>query len=103
MEDLGNSGVLACRFSMARRTSGSEEEEVWICCARERSRAPIIVGSGQMAVSVLSLEVSTRSRRESASAGAIFDPGVTFQIMSKSCRNKDHRACCLDNLQGSLT
>ena len=103
MEDLGNSGVLACRFSMARRTSGSEEEELWMCRARERSRAPIIAGSGQMAVLVLSLEVSTRSRRESASAGAIFDLGVTCQIMSKSCRNRDHQACRLDNLRGSLT
>ena len=102
MEDLGNKGVWLCRFSMARRTRGSEEDECWMCRERERSRAPITAGSGHIAALVLSSEVSTESRRESASAGAIFDPGVTCQTISKSCRNKDHQACHLDNLRGSL-
>ena len=69
---------------------------------RERSRALIITGLGQIVALVLSSEVSTESCREKVSAGAIFDPGVTCQMMSKSCRNKDHRACHLDNLQGYL-
>ena len=102
MEDLGNKGVLLCRFLMAHRTRGLEEDECWICCARERSRALIIAGSGHIAALVLSSEVSTESRQERASAGAIFDPGVTCQMISKSCRNKDHQACRLDNLRGSL-
>ena len=87
---------------MAHRTRGSEEDECWICHVRERLRAPITVGSGQIAALVLSSEVSMESRRERVSAGAIFDPGVTCQTISKSCRNKDHLACRLDNLQGSL-
>ena len=91
-----------CKFSMARKTRGSEEEECWMCRARERSRAPIIAGSGQIAVLALSSEVSTESHWERVSAGAIFDPGVTCQMISKSCRNKDHLACRLDNLRGSL-
>ena len=87
---------------MARRTRGSEEEEVWICHARDRSRALIIAGSGQIVALVLSSEMSTESCRDRASAGAILDPGVTCQTMSKSCRNRDHLACHLDNLRGSL-
>ena len=59
-------------------------------------------GSGQIAALELFLEVSTESRRERASAGAIFDPGVTCQTRSKSCRNRDHLACHLDSLRGSL-
>ena len=102
MEDLGNRGVLLCKFSMACRTRGLEEEELWICRARDRSRAPITTGSGQIAALVLSSEVSTESRWERASAGAIFNPGVTCQTISKSCRNKDHLACRLDSLRGSL-
>ena len=95
--------MLLCKFSIAHRTRGSEEEDFWMCCVRDRSRAPITVGSGQMAAFVLSSEVSTRSQQERASAGAIFDPGVTCHMMSKSCRNSDHWACHLDNLRGSLT
>ena len=62
MEDLRNRGVLLCKFSMARRTRGSEEEEFWICRARDRSRALITVGSGQIVALVLSSEVSIESR-----------------------------------------
>ena len=90
------------RFSITHRTNGSEEEEVWMCLARARSNAPIIAGSRQMAVSVLSVEVSTESLLERASAGAIFVLGVTCQTISKSCKNNDHLACCLDSFQGSL-
>ena len=102
MEDLGNRGELLRKFSMAHRTRGSEEEELWMCHARDRLRAPITAGSGQIAVLVLSSEVSMESRQERVSAGAIFDPGVTCQTISKSCRNKDHLACRLDSLRGSL-
>ena len=87
---------------MAHRTKGSEEEDFWIWRARDKSRALTIAGSGQMAVSVLSSEVSITSRWERASAGAILDRGVTCHIMSKSCKNNDHLACHLDNLWGSL-
>ena len=73
-----------------------------MCLARVRSRAPITAGSGQMAVSTLSEEVSIESLLERASAGAIFIPGVTCQIISKSCKNNDHLACCLDSFRGSL-
>ena len=94
--------MLLCKFSMAHRTRGSEEEELWICRARDRLRALITAGSGQIAALVLSSEVSSESRRDKASARAILDPGVTCQTMSKSCRNRDHLACHLDNLRGSL-
>ena len=47
---------------MACRTRGSEEEDFWMWCMRDRSRALITVGSGQMAVFMLSSEVSTRSQ-----------------------------------------
>ena len=46
MEERGNNGVSVCRFSIAHRTSGSEEEEAWMCLARARSNAPITMGSG---------------------------------------------------------
>ena len=94
--------MLVHRFSIARRINGSEEEEAWICLARARSNAPITTGSGQMAVSMLSEEVSTESLLERASAGAIFVPGVTCQIILKSCKNNDHLACHLDSFWGSL-
>ena len=81
---------------------GLEEEECLICCVRERSRALTTTGSGQIAALALSSEVLIESHWESASARAIFDPGVTCQTMSKSCRNRDHLACCLDSLWGSL-
>ena len=102
MEEQGNNGVPACRFSIACRTSRLEEEDVWTCLARARSNALIIVGSGHMAASTLSKEVSTASFLERASAGAIFVPGVTCQIISKSCRNSNHLACHLDSFLGSL-
>ena len=91
------------KFSIVRKTSGSEVEEDVMCLARVRSKAPIIMGSRQIAVSKLSREVSMESLLERASAGAIFVPGVTCQTMSKSCKNKDHRTCRLDNFRGSLT
>ena len=87
---------------MACRTKGSEKEDSWIWRARDRSRAPMTAGSGQMAVLVLSSEVSIRSQRERASAGAIFEPGVTCHTISKSCKNNDHLACRRDSLRGSL-
>ena len=55
-----------------------------------------------MAMSMLSVEVSTESLLERASVGAIFIPGVTCQTILKSCKNNDHLACRLDNFQGSL-
>ena len=74
-----------------------------MCLARARSKAPITMGSGQIAVSKLSKEVSMESLLERASVGAIFVPRVTCQTMSKSCKNSDHRTCHLDNFWGSLT
>ena len=50
---------------MAHRTKGLECDEVWICLARARSRALIIISSGHMALSALSREVSTTSCLES--------------------------------------
>ena len=91
------------KFSIARKTSGSEVEEDAMCLARARSKAPITMGSGQIAVSKLSREVSMESLLERASTGAIFVPRVTCQTMLKSCKNSDHRACHLDNFRGSLT
>ena len=73
-----------------------------MCLARARSRALITTGSGQMAVSMLSVEVLTESLLERASAGAIFVPGVTCHTILKSCRNSDHLACRLDSFRGSL-
>ena len=102
MEERGNNGVLACKFSITHRTSGSEVEDVWMCLARARSRAPITAGSGQMAMLMLSVEVSMESLPERASAGAIFVPGVTCHTISKSCKNSDHLACRLDSFQGFL-
>ena len=61
------------------------------------------VGFGQMEASWLSVEVSMRSFRDRASAGAILVPGVISQMRSKSWRNKAHRACRLESLWGSLT
>ena len=90
------------KFSMACRISRSEVEEAWMCLARARSRAPITTGSGQMAVSMLSEEVSTESLLERASMGAISVPGVICQTISKSCKNNDHLACHLDSFWGSL-
>ena len=91
-----------CKFSIVRKTSGSEVEEDAMCLARARSKAPIIMGSGQIAVLKLSKEVSTESLLKRASAGVIFVPRVTCQTMLKSCKNSDHHACHLDNFQGSL-
>ena len=63
----------------------------------------ITTGSGQMATSVLSRDVSRESHLDSTSAGAILVSGVTCQMRLKSWRNRDHLACCQDNLRGSLT
>ena len=102
MEEWGKRGVSMCKFSIAQRTSGSEADEAWTCLVRARSRAPITAGSRHMAMSVLSMVVSIRSRLERVLVGAIFVPGVTCQTMLKFCRNNDHLACHLDSLQGSL-
>ena len=61
-----------------------------------------MMGSGQIDASWLLRVVSTWSRLDNASAGAILIPGVTCHWMSKSCRNSDHLACCLDSFLGSL-
>ena len=53
----------------------------------------IIIGSGHIALLVLSREVSISSHLDRASARAILVPGVTCQTMSKSCRNSDQHAC----------
>ena len=55
-----------------------------------------------MAIFVLLEEVSTESLLERASAGVIFDLGVTCHTMLKSCKNSDHLACHLESFQGSL-
>ena len=102
MAEQGNNGVSMHKFSITCRTSGSEVKEAWTCLARARSRAPITAGSRQMAELVLSVEVSTESLLERASTGAILVPGVTCQIMSKSCKNNDHLAWHLDSFRGSL-
>ena len=102
-EERGNKGEPICKFSIARKTSGLEVEEDAMCLARARSKAPITMGSRQMAVSRLSKKVSMESLHERASAGAIFVPGVICQMMLKSCKNSDQHACHLDNFQGSLT
>ena len=58
----------------------------------------ITTGSGQMATSALSRDVLRESHLESASAGAIFVPGMTCQTRLKSWRNRDHQACHWDGL-----
>ena len=87
---------------MVCKTNGLEVEEDAMCLARVRSRALMTTGSGQIAVLMLSEEVSIESLLERASTGAIFVPGVTCQTMLKSCKNNDHHACRLDNFWGSL-
>ena len=59
-------------------------------------------GSEMMEASILSEEVSMKSQQERVLAGAILVPGRTFQMISKSWRNKDQRAWWRDNLRGSL-
>ena len=98
-EEQANKDDPFCRLSIAR---GSDSDEDLICWVRARSKALIIIGSGQMAVSVLS-DVSRRSCLESASAGAILVPRVTCHTILKSWRNKDHLACHQNSFQGSLT
>ena len=51
--------MLSDKFWMVRSTRGSVEEDDWIWQARVRSRALITAGSGTIAVSALSDEVST--------------------------------------------
>ena len=90
------------KLLIACRTSRSEAEEAWMCWERARSKVPITAGSGQMAVLVLSREVSTMSHLERAFAGAIFIPSMTCQTILKSWRNNNHLACCQDSLCGSF-
>ena len=78
---------------IAFKTRRSEEEEDLIWRTRERLRAWMTTGSGMMVTLSLSSAVSMRSFWERVSAGAIRVPGVTCQQISKSCKNKDQRAC----------
>ena len=59
------------------------------------------VGGNKM-TSWLSLEVSTLSLQDRASAGPICDPGVVKKTRSKSYRNSIHQACHQDSLWGCL-
>ena len=102
-KEAGNREDPFCRPSMAFRTRGSDWEEDWMWQVRARSNVLITTNSRQMATSTLSRHVLRESCLESASAGAIFIPGVTCQTRLKSWRNRDHQACCRDSLQGSLT
>ena len=102
MDERGNRGEPTFKFSKARNTSGSDLVEDQIFWARARSSAWMMMGSGHMDASWLSWVVSTWSRLDNASAGAILVLGVTCHCRSKSCRNSDHLACHLDNFQGSL-
>ena len=77
LEERGNRGDPNFRFSNAQSTRGSDSEEDRIFRARARSSAWIMAGSGQIDVSWLSRVMSTWSRLDSASAGAILVPGVT--------------------------
>ena len=87
---------------IAFKTRGSEEEEDLIWRTRERLRARMTTGSGMMVTLSLSSVVLMRSFWERASAGAIQVPGVTCQQISKSCKNKDQRACWWDSFLGSF-
>ena len=102
MDEWVNWGELAFKPSKAQSTSGSDSVEDRIFWARARSSAWMTMGSGHIDVSWLSWVVSIWSHLDSASAGAILVPGVTCHCRSKSCRNSDHLACCLDNFRGSL-
>ena len=102
MDERGNNGEPIFKPSRARSTSGSALVEDRIFRARARSSAWMMMGSGHMAVSWLSWVVSTWSRLDNASTRAILVPGVTCHCRSKSCRNSDHLAFCLDSFQGSL-
>ena len=102
MDERGNRGEPTFKPSKARSMRGSDSVEDRIFWARARSSAWMTTGSGHMDASWLSWVVSTWSRLDNASTGAILVPGVTCHCMSKSCRNNDHLACHLDNFQGSL-
>ena len=58
-EDRGKRGVSSDKFWMARSTRGSVEDDDWMWWVRVTSRALMIAGSGTIAVSALSEEVST--------------------------------------------
>ena len=102
MDERGNREEPVFKLSKARSMSGSDSVEDQIFQAKARSSAWMMMGSGHMDTSWLSWVVSTWSRRDNASAGAILVSGVTCHCRSKSCRNSDHLACCLDNFRGSL-
>ena len=102
VDERGNKGEPTFKPSKAQSTRGSDLVEDRIFRARARSSAWMTTGSGHMDASWLSWVVSTWSRLDNVSAGAILVPGVTCHCMSKSCRNNDHLACRLDNFQGSL-
>ena len=103
MDEQGNRGEPNFKASKACSTSGSDWVEDQIFWAKARSNTWMMMDSGHMAISWLSWVVSTWSRLDSVSAGAILVPGVTCHTRSKSWRNNDHLACHLDNFQGSLT
>ena len=84
LEERGNRVEPFFRLSKALSTRGSDSEEDRIFWARARSRAWMTTGFRQIDVSWLSRVVSTWSRLDNASAGAILVPGVTCHWMSKS-------------------
>ena len=84
LEEQGNRVEPFFRLSKALSTRGSDLEEDRIFWVRARSRAWMMMGSGQIDASWLSRVVSTWSRLDNASARAILVPGVTCHWMSKS-------------------
>ena len=102
MDERGNRGEPTFKPSNAQSMNGSDSVEDRIFQAKVRSNAWMMTGSGHMDASWLSCVVSTWSRLDNTSAGAILVPGVTCHCRSKSCRNSNHLACRLDNFQGSL-
>ena len=103
IEEWGNKGDPVFKLFKAQSTRGSDSVKDRIFWARARSSAWMMMGSGQIDTSWLSKVVSTWSHLDSVSAGAILVLGETHHCMSKSCRNSDHLACCLDSFWGSLT
>ena len=82
----------------AAEMNRSDEEECVILSARAISMALINRVGGNKTTSWLSLEVSTSSLQDRASAGPICDPGVARKTRSKSCRNNIHQACRWNSL-----
>ena len=102
MDEQGNRGELTFKLSKAQSMSGSDLVEDQIFQAKARSSAWMMTGSGHIAVSWLSWVVSMWLCLDNASARAILVPGMTCHCILKSCRNRDHLACCLDSFWESL-